>query len=299
MAVVVYLDQNMWIQVARVINGKEHSPELAKTVDLLRSDSVITPLSHVHYLESARIADPGRRERLGQVLWAVSGGVTTAAFRTVVVHELENALAERTPHVIPRSFAYLGFGAEHAFGLSYGEDLPRRTRHLFEKSLVTGEKVGGSRAPGFFRREFANSFQTHLEKLNEIKSELPQDRWLPALYAISLADISEPLYAVFQTHDIGVSFFDNMSENDLKHFVDEMPTRRIDVHLHHQVLNNDQYRPKRNDLEDWAGLSVASMYCDVVVCEKHFASIAVRGDFATRAKMLTRLEDLPGALMDA
>jgi len=71
-----------------------------------------------------------------------------------------------------------------------------------------------------------------------------------------------------------------------------MPTRILDVHLHRQVLKNDQYRPKKSDLEDWGGIGVASCYCDVVVCEKHFANMLSRNNYKPTARVVTRLDDV-------
>lgn len=77
-------------------------------------------------------------------------------------------------------------------------------------------------------------------------------------------------------------------------FVESMPSRRVDLQLHRQYLKNPQLRPRVTDLEDWAGLAPAAMYCDLLVCERHFANLVVRDGFRTRARVLTSLEGLRG-----
>ena len=69
-----------------------------------------------------------------------------------------------------------------------------------------------------------------------------------------------------------------------------MPIRRVDLHLHKQVLRNLKYAPKSTDLEDWSALAVASCYCDVVVCEKHMADMLLRDGFKARARIEVDLD---------
>jgi hypothetical protein len=75
----------------------------------------------------------------------------------------------------------------------------------------------------------------------------------------------------------------------MRQMLDNMPTSRIDIHLHRQVARNKQYASKETDLEDWAGLGVGAAYCDIVVCEKHFRDLISRDKFETRAKVISDL----------
>jgi hypothetical protein len=72
-------------------------------------------------------------------------------------------------------------------------------------------------------------------------------------------------------------------------FMASVPTRKLDIHLHRQVLKNPQYNAKKGDLEDWAGLGTAVCYADVVVCENHFADMVRRDGFMTPARVETDL----------
>jgi hypothetical protein len=84
---------------------------------------------------------------------------------------------------------------------------------------------------------------------------------------------------------------DGLGEKKLKQVINDMPTRRVDLHLHRQVLHNSNYRARPTDLEDWGGLVIASSYCDVVVCEKHMASMLKRDGFKTHARVEVNLEN--------
>jgi hypothetical protein len=75
-----------------------------------------------------------------------------------------------------------------------------------------------------------------------------------------------------------------------------MPSRKIEVHLHRQILKNPTLQPKDTDLEDWSGLGPATAHCDVVVCEKHFASLLRRDGFSPNARVITDVRKLPETL---
>ena len=109
---------------------------------------------------------------------------------------------------------------------------------------------------------------------------------------MALADIRNPLAEVMYRHNIDESDFENLGETQLKAIVDEMPTRHLDLHLHKQVLKNPSYNSKITDLEDWAGVGIASCYCDVVVCEKHMDDMIQRDHFSVKARIETNLANI-------
>lgn len=93
---IVYLDQNKWTELARMVNGKDTSPRTTQVIKefdaALDTGHVVFPLSAFYYMESARISNVGRRSRLGSVMWTYSKRATIAFYPTVVKHELEVAL---------------------------------------------------------------------------------------------------------------------------------------------------------------------------------------------------------------
>jgi hypothetical protein len=62
---IVYLDQNKWIELNGAYHGTKTRPELDRTLefigDRLKAGMITVPLSTVHYMEIARIADRTRR----------------------------------------------------------------------------------------------------------------------------------------------------------------------------------------------------------------------------------------------
>jgi hypothetical protein len=294
--VIAYLDQNHWIELARIIHGKDDS---AYSKDLLRSirggaeSGCLLPLSHIHYMETARISNVQRRARLGSVMWEFSKGQTLASYTTIVEHELELALSKHFPQVRPAPFNFLGRGIVHAFGKMAANVVPYEPNEVMERAMLTGN---ARRAvdPLHFKdgHKQREDFYSHLEELQRTKRELSRERWRNWLYAISLGDIVNPLNRVMSLHGLGKEAMQTLGEEKMKAIVDDMPTRRLDIHLHWQVLKNSSYQHKKTDLEDWAGIGVAACYCDVVVCEKHMASMLKRDGFQTKARIETSLSAL-------
>lgn len=289
----VYLDQNKWIELARCIHGKETDPSRRSAADgIVRaaaSGEAKFPLSAVHYVELARVSNAARRERLGSVMYDISRGVTLASVRQTIEHEVEVSLSRLFPAVIPRPFALLGRGVRHAFGKLLDSVLDNPLPDRFERSMLAGDTETGLASPSFRDSAHRENFQRHLSELKHIRETLPRAQWEDALFAISMVDIVNPLNSVLEHHNLDKSTISTLSRQALKLLMLDMPTRRVDLHLHRQVLRNKNYVSKLNDLEDWAALGTGSAYCDVVVCEKHMADLLSRDNFATHARIATEL----------
>jgi len=299
-AVIVYLDQNKWIELAKIVHGKDKSPRAIKILYELGAaidSGCVLPLSAIHYMELARVSNVARKARLGSVMWEYSKGITLVPYSNVVRFEIENALSKYFPQVIPNELKLLGSGISHAFGVDATSNFPPEIEAEIERSMLTGSAVLNIDPLAFRSNEHRVNFSTHLGLLHTTKNELPKSKWENWLYGIALADIRKPLAEVMTRFGIEKSVFETLGEAQLKAIVDEMPSRKLDMHLHRQVLRNPNYISKETDLEDWAGLGVASCYCDVVVCEKHMADMIQRDHFSAKARIETNIADIFPALV--
>src|SRR6266850_1141034 len=170
---VVYLDQNKWIELARMIHGKDQSKTAEIVVSLkaaLEVGALALPLSAIHYMETARISNAGKKARLGAVMWEFSKGKTIASFKSIVTHELEDALGMFFPQVKGAQFYLLGKGISHAFGEKFPYSFPEELEDEFERSVLTGQSRFADGSPpkfyGFTNREI---FRDHLAQLQDIK----------------------------------------------------------------------------------------------------------------------------------
>lgn len=291
---IVYLDQNKWIELARIVNGKDKSQpstETLKRINAAVNAGVIMPLSAIHYLEFASISNDDLRARLGKVMWKYSQGFTIASNSHIVRREIELGINTIFPEVSVRDLNLIGKGVGHAFGQEYGDDFPTGFEALFEKWLLTGAKELGVAPAKLPQAREKFQFLSHLESLQKNKANLPRGKWDDWLYAVSLVDVLEVLSEVCREHEIAKERFIGLGKADYYKIVEAMPTRRLDVHLHRQVIKNGQYKPKPGDMEDWAGVGVASCYCDIVICERHLADLLRRDKYQSFARIETSLHE--------
>lgn len=243
---IVYLDQNKWIELARMFHGKDTSSRARQILHEFetacdKGDAKL-PLSSCHYIETSRISNLGRKTRLGAVMWRFSKGITILGQQIIVRHELEVALAKHVAQIRPGRIEILGKGHAHAFCIPP----PRGSLALFERemerSILMGNKHLGIEPPVSRSETHREDFRQHLSTLRERYKDVPKDLRENWLYYMSTADILNPINDVIQKHGLTKEVIDALGEQRMKQIIDEMPTRRVDLHLHRQVLRNPTYR---------------------------------------------------------
>ncbi|MHB8836192.1 MAG: hypothetical protein ACYC9Y_10840 [Candidatus Methylomirabilia bacterium] len=90
----VYLDQNKWIDLAR-LHYSEGDADARRFVDTLRQmvrgKVCVFPISSLHVMETQRHADLDRRRRLAAVMTSFSQGCTLPPHTFLVKSEIERA----------------------------------------------------------------------------------------------------------------------------------------------------------------------------------------------------------------
>ena len=194
-------------------------------------------------------------------------------------------MAKHLPQVTPGKISLLGQGHAHAFGSPPLRGLLAAFAEEVERSILTGDRRLSIQPPTFQGMTHRENFRQHLSTLYQRYHQVPRelrDNWL---YAISTVDVLNPLNDIASKHTLDGSILDRLGETRLKQVIDDMPTRRVEMHLHREVFKNKLYVARASDREDWGGLIVASCYCDVVVCEKHMATMLRRNGFVTKARI--------------
>ena len=292
---IIYLDQNKWIELAKIYHGKETSPGAVLFLKELEASiecGYQYPLSAIHYMEFSRISNVGRRKRLGEVMAKYSQGDTIVSSREIVLNEIENSLSQFYPKIKKRDIKLIGKGIDHAFGFSRQKGLPDWLMEMADEAILTGSEELNVEPISYFSTEHRLNFTSHLESLHKDKHELDKKKWDDWINAIAIADVIEPMSEVMKRNGLQPSDLGCLNAKNYSDFIACMPSRSVDVHLHKQVLKNPNYKPKISDLEDWAGLGIASSYCDVLVCEKHFADMLKRDSFKKKARVVTSLYDI-------
>lgn len=144
---IVYLDQNKWIELAKMAHGKDNSNRAKQVLREFEaaneSGYVNIPLSSFHYIETSRISNVDRKIRLGEVMWRFSKGTTIIGYPAVVRHELEAALAKHFPQVTAGSLDILGRGHTHAFGTPPLQGVLAQFEEEVERSMIVGNEALG------------------------------------------------------------------------------------------------------------------------------------------------------------
>lgn len=291
---IIYLDQNKWIELAQLAFGKGCPNRAARVLHdftaAINGGQASIPLSSFHYIETSRISNVGRKSRLGEIMLSYSRGETLVGYSAVVRHELENALSRHYPQIQPGTLSLIGRGHTHAFGTPPLEGLLALYSNEVERSMLVGNKKYGFEPLSSYSSLERKNFRDHLATLHDRQLLVPKNKRDDWLYSMSMIDILNPINDVFSKHAMPFACLEQLGAPKLKQVINEMPTRRVDIHLHKQVLRNPNYYPRETDLEDWASLALASCYCDVVVCEKHMADMLKRDGFKTRARIEVDLE---------
>lgn len=293
---IIYLDQNKWIELARIENGIDKSNRDIKILDKFKNASkngCVFPLASTHYIELSRIKNPDRRRRLGSFMWELSQGTALLSYKQIIEREIEVALQSLGLQITVRELNIIGSGIDFIFGNLVKPKNFNYDNLLICKDILTGEGAFGFNSMQTMNLDFhRKNFFNHLEEINEKKHLLSKSKWDDWLHAISMTDIIKPLFEVFCLHNLNKSILENMNKDELKNLLMMIPTRKLDIHLHRQVIRNDEYKPKHSDLEDWAGIGLASCYCDIVVCEKHFADMLQRDSYKPFARIVRNLDDV-------
>jgi hypothetical protein len=300
----VYLDQNKWIDLARAHHGAASGTRFSATLQFLRDPDtrarVVLPLSAIHYIETATVGGGSKsRSRLGEVMWELSRGYTMAPHRLILDHELDVALARRFPAVSIKPFTLVDKGVAHAFGMDrQAYRMPEQVRSalppdvvarfegaaqlVMEESLLTGVGPRGITMPPFQMESPNVKFMHHLQTFHSRVSQLPRRQWEDALLAISMADILDQLNPSLHHHGIHADTFEALGKDGWRAFMLDLPTRRVDIQLHRQILKNPKLKPKMSDLEDWAGLGPAAAHLRRRCLREAFRRPVVAGRFLTK-----------------
>jgi hypothetical protein len=316
---VTYLDQNHWIKLSQAAYGRGGRPETATVLEALRqaraSGRACFPLSWGHYLETTKRRDSDQRHRLARFMLELSDGMTIAPPPTVWRHEIAVALGRCFPgRVVPEPFELLGRGAAHAaedgsFDIPMewppgAEAIPAPLRAVVEGSLRAVAEfsflcgVSQVGAPldiwPVASLTVPQRFETALGAWAGAASRYSPAELRREIYYTNLTDIVSPLQEALAQHEISIDEFMGLGELRWWAFLEDMPWQRADMHLKRQWAKNANLRPndRSSHLSDWAFLSVAVSYCDIVVTEKLMADLYSRG-FDTRAKVITQLSQLP------
>jgi hypothetical protein len=316
----VYLDQNKWIEIARVLTTSAASEVVTMIYAAVERGYASFPLSAGHVFETWKAASAERRHALAPAMATISMNHTIAAPSKLLPGELDHALQRRFGRPLsPLPVVPFGWGLAHSFGqplpqmseetrAMLREDFPtmseRELTALIEMVLLAGPPedlpVEGISQPPL---QFAEAFAADENEQAELFAQHGTDKDLRrrAVSARHMIDIKDELSAAQVRANVTNDEITALGRDGVTDLLLDLPSRAAGHRMMWWQHDNSQTEWKPNDLNDIAYLSVAVGYCDVVVTERKWTHILKASGAAEHAGTIvtSKLEDLTELLVSA
>lgn len=327
----IYLDQFVWINLARAANGRSDGAHYRDALELCRAARSLEvasfPLDLYRYWETAKNRNEGSRNRLVDTMIELSDFDTITVPTQLLPYEIDRALKARfgrpthvpKPRVFGRGISHLTAGGVH---------IPMGPT---EQRPVSPEKSGDLRSPIDYQLEEAllragpdthartglpldlvnwgDVFVRHEVSVAEVIAQRGVARTdLPAAVVHSdLEDIApairERIAAAGMTPE---EVTEALGGVGLLQLVQSLPTRRVTnalrVSKHLHPLAHQTWKP--NDFFDVVQLPAPVVYCDVVFTEQQWVQALTRNqkdklDERFNTKLICTPEQLVEVLISA
>lgn len=288
---IIYLDQNKWIDLAKAIVNPNKYPKYVKVANLVlektKNGEWIFPLSMIHVFETTLREDQNSRKKLVDIMIKVSNGYSIKSYLDIQKDEMKNIFLKiLIPEKVKEINAVLknplvSIGAEklsvwinsNLFPSDLKQDLINiisnkiSDKDLYEIILDNYDKE--------LATQFINDDQSIVESMENDRYNLLK---LPISdqYNYFSANIFLGLlkhYNIIQ--ELGVnnieeifpkSFLDN--KNKMIDFLEGAPSLDIDTKLRYDILKDKERPIQKHDNRDINFLSTAIPYCNVVITER-------------------------------
>jgi len=322
----VYLDQNKWVDLAAAEKGLAKGDRFGDALTLLgamvEAGDVSLPLSAAHYMEIHNRRNYRSRAELATTMLALSRMHTIAPSSSLLPGELDGAFRSifGRPQTT-RELKPFGQGVSHAFGfpvpidptvaeiVARRPDLVGAERGLAEFSemvLLAGlppeEEVNIPDYQPLSHLEVAERNAEAKQALRKVRREGGWNKGEKAervARAQALTEYLEPIHEALARAGIPFDDFLDLSQDAMTAFIGSVPCIYTASELERLRETASQKPWERQDLNDLSALSVAAVYCDVVVTERQWVAFAGRCDFEGRfgTVFLSDLAALPAHLL--
>lgn len=283
---IIYLDQYVWINLAQAYFGKTKDKDIIKVCEIVRkaseSDDIIFPLSINHLIETRKMQNPKKRERLIEFMSNVSKGYTILPFSCTTDAEIRNAILRRLGFcTINIKDFVIGKGISHMFGgrPKITGDMPESLKNLMIEWLDNPEIFEES----LRRLVDVNEKNSYIDKIKELEYErswyasIVKDKQRRHNFVLArnmMSVLSPKIVEICIELNVSISIFKNWTEKDFENFIKEIPTFYVPFSLSYSSESNFDRSITINDVFDVFHLSIAIPYCDIVLPDKTFAHLA-------------------------
>jgi len=305
-AKIVYLDQKCWIDIAKLYYGQPTKEEKALIERILQSSEkgqLIFPLSLSHFEETMKIGNSRRKSQLAFLMAKLSQGYALQPyFEKVIEAEIQNIMLRKLalPTVNIRDFVLkkgvsqlVGATPELVFekGIASSEAIQEIKEKLLDllEEPKTIEILLNQSLPKSFGRGLEKSIREMEKNRRELRKIKDNNLRKKAFLARNIFAIILPeLAKISLEYNLPKHFFirEKPTERDVNEFLDSIPTALC---LFMLIFQRDQQfqRPiPKNDFNDIWFLTLAIPYCDIVVTEKMWTTIARQAKLDTKCNTM-------------
>jgi hypothetical protein len=319
----VYLDQMMWINLAKAAAGRKDGDRYSGALQAIRYAAkhglASFPLSRTHYEETKHMPTARQRYEVGRIMLELSRGhrmigpsnqLVQAEFESALYRFLKKPLRPPSPQVFGKG---LGFVYERQIvgriqrkdgreltdvDLNWALQIESCANALAEELILCGPPEGVTvpdydpQADRAFAEEFvliqeeqATRFQANRTTRDRIGRVLTAAEWIKMAPLVVGTLIREGIdpEKFFQDPKI------------LTALIEEMPVVNASLQLRRLQHENSERQWKTNDYYDIEALSVGVVHCDIIVTERHWAHMLNRAQLSKRHQTIvltTRRQDL-------
>jgi len=315
---IVYLDQKGWINLAKLEYGSAKTDEETRLLETIyravEEDKGIFPLSIVHLDEMP--SNKTRRQQLAALMVRLSKGYSFSPYvDNHIAVEVDQIVAEKLGYAhIDLRHVFLKQGVHHLIGSKVeivsrdGDRNKKPPKEIKEKMM---KMLYDSRAFEFslteakpnpslrqYQKEAATQMDETRKGLLKIKDKDLRRRTFLA-HNVS-AIILPHIVKILTDRGLPKDFFhmEEWTKDDNERFLAQVPTGLTLITLTMYRDLQFQRAINVNDIADVWGLALAIPYCDVVVTERRWVSIAKQSKLDTicDTTMLSSINDLMDVL---
>lgn len=289
---IIYLDQNKWIDIAKTISNPERYPKYIDVVKLIKEKADlgewIFPVSLIHFMETLSRADLKSRKNLASVISSISKNYSIKSFVEIEKEEFVNLFAKLHDATKQMSISAIKKNIFPAIGadkvdVTFKHELPSEVKELIQdvvESLVDDENI--------FTMFMEQGYSQDLIKENNEGDQLSKKQWektqkylqtLPKEHKYKIC-LVEGFLVQFKSHEklLSTIFKKNREElippsifkesESTINFLESIPSLNVQINLMYELLKNPQRPIQLHDNRDVAFLATAIPYCDIVITER-------------------------------
>jgi hypothetical protein len=312
--VLLYLDQNAWVSLARGAWDKDAYPKeyaaLSVVIDAIRMRELLVPLSFTNIYETYKINDPKRRIHMANLQATISCGKVFRSRRRIFTETVSTYLASRfeLPNVAPEGHWFLSglwfeATADYSpavYGLEFSNPvldymISEPAKALFEFLASNDDDVRKEAV-----RRFSNSSAEHIAAIEARRAIVGGETLALRKRAYGARLLIDELEFVLSVgRELGKDWrmVSDIGSSLARQLIVDVPILHVEREL--VIRLEDHSRAiTENDLRDMLAFIVVLPFADVVVAEKPFINLARQARLGEKfeTKLLTSVFELSNYL---